>query len=181
MKGIRWVILTRIFITALMTIACAQVKPVQESNVSPMTFGNVDFEIALSPKWKRRDTSESFEWEDESEMQEIVISVLTADDPMDSKLRLTTAKRLMEIRQKSIDEISEGKTQMTKVETSEGVDLTELVVRGVDNAYGMQVYTAVIVRPTRAVTFAYYKYSPLMTNEVFKQRSKEMRLMLKVH
>ena len=179
MRVVTLFFLTTFLLSVSFTSACAQSKKVEKQE--PLTFSNSDFEFSLDSNWKRRDNTESFEWEDDLNGQEILISVLTAKEPMNPELRNKTAKELMEIRRKSIDEISEGKATLTAVETTEKDDSTELIVRGVDQTYGMQIYTAVIVHPTRAVTFAYYKYSPLLTDNAFREKSNELRSAIKVH
>ncbi len=181
MRTAKSLFLMLVIFNGLMATTCAQVRPVEDNKRKPMSFQNADFEISLNPSWKRRDTQESFEWEDEKDMQEIVISVLAANEPMSPDLRATTAKRLMEHRKRAINEISEGKAVLSEVQAVEDGERTELIIWGIDKVYGMQVYTSVIVHPTRAVTFAYYKYSPLMTDAAFREKSKELRAGLKVH
>jgi hypothetical protein len=182
MKVIQSLLLTLVVGGLSIVISCAQTKTVQESNHKlVMTVSNADFDIILDAMWTRRDTRESFEWEDEKNMQELLVSVLSANEPMNPELRISTAKRLMEIRLNAINQISEGKAQMGEVEKTEGDEFIELSAYGVDKAYGIQIYTTVVVRPQRAVTFSYYKYSPLLTDEAFHNKSKELRSALKVH
>ena len=178
MKVTRSVFLMFAFVSGLIATTGAQVRPVQDNNPRFMTFKNADFEIVLGPNWKHRDTEGTFEWEDDKDLQEIVISVFTTNEVMDTS---DTAKRLMEHRKKAIYDISEGKAVLTDVEKVENKQGTELIVWGIDKIYGMQVYTSVIVHPKRAVTVAYYKYSPLMKDSAFRTKSQEIRAALKVH
>lgn len=160
--------------------SCAQGKPAQPKNNQAVPITNADFEIFLGPNWKQRDTKESFEWEDEESMQEIVISVLTSKDPMDYQKISTTASKIMEIRKKSVVEISEGKANFDDVKISKDDASTEVEVFGVDPVYGMQIYITVVARQTRIVTLSYYKYKPLMTDQAFKAKSKELRAAMTV-
>lgn len=173
--------LTTAFIAFVVALSCAQTKPSTGGGPKPTTFSNDDFEITLPLEWKRRNSQESFEWEDEKGMQEIVVSVLHAKEPMNAEMRLSTAKRLMEIRLKALEEISGGKARLEETQIFEKNEFVELSVRGVDSSDGMQIYTSIVVNSGRAVTFAYYKYPPTFSEEVFRTRSSELRTAMKVH
>ena len=161
-------------------MGCAQVKPTQ-GTIQQVGTKNDDFEIILRPGWKREDSTELYGWENGVDGQEIVISVLRSEKPMDAELRSTTAKGLMDIRVNSIKDISGGKANLSNIEPTETADGVELAVRGVDPANGIQIYTAVVVHQRRAVSLSFYKYPPLMTDEAFRETSNAVRSALKVY
>ena len=163
------------------TTACSQVKPVQKESGKSIDERNADFEIVLGPNWKRRFAELAFEWEDTDSMQEIVISALQSKETMESRSRMDTALRIMDIRKKAVSEIAEGKATFGKVERTENESTAEVVLRGVDPVYGMQIYISVIARPTRVVTLSYYKYKPLLSDEEFRAKSQDVRSLLKVN